>query len=186
MIFSTFLYYIFFSSSVLMLGIGIDKISETSFFNNKSLIFFLKVLFTIFLSSVLSWVTTQYILLPIKLQELFPITTFFIFACISAFVESVVRITTKKSTTEFVVSFLIVMLAVSESSSIIFSLIISVSCFISMCFTIPFINTFKKNILVKEKYKKNYFTILFLFLAVLIMIISVFDVAWLSQEVLQW
>ena len=139
-----------------MLGIGIDKISETSFFNNKSLIFFLKVLFTIFLSSVLSWVTTQYILLPIKLQELFPITTFFIFACISAFVESVVRITTKKSTTEFVVSFLIVMLAVSESSSIIFSLIISVSCFISMCFTIPFINTFKKNILVKEKYKKNH------------------------------
>ena len=55
-----------------------------------------------------------------------------------------------------------------------------------MCFTIPFINTFKKNILVKEKYKKNYFTILFLFLAVLILIISVFDVAWLSQEVLQW
>ena len=154
MIFSTFLYYIFFSSSVLMLGIGIDKISETSFFNNKSLIFFLKVLFTIFLSSVLSWVTTQYILLPIKLQELFPITTFFIFACISAFVESVVRITTKKSTTEFVVSFLIVMLAVSESSSIIFSLVIPTSCLFSLFFTIPFVNTFKKSILSKEKYKK--------------------------------
>lgn len=186
MILNTFLYYIFFSSSVLMLGIGIDKISETSFFNHKSVIFFLKVLFTIFLSSLLSWITTQYVLIPLKLQELFPIITFFIFSCISAFIESLIRITTKKSTTEFVVSFLIILLSVSESSSILFPLIISASCSISLFLTIPFINTFKKSILKKEKYEKNYFTILFLFLAFLIMIISVFDVAWLNQEVLQW
>jgi len=181
MILSTFFYYIFFSSSVLMLGIGIDKISETSFFNHRSIIFFLKVIFTIFLSTILSWLFTQYILVPLKLYELFPMTTFFIFACISAFIEALIRITAKKSTTEFVVSFLIILLSVSESSSIIFSLVIPTSCLFSLFFTIPFVNTFKKSILSKEKYKKNYFSILFLFLAVLIMIISVFDVSWLCR-----
>ena len=183
MVLNTFLYYICFASVVLIYGIGINKAVDLNYSKIKSLIFCVKIILTIFISSILSWFATKGILVPLKLTELFPLLSFLIYVCINAFIEALIRLTTGKSATEFVFSYLVIILSVSESISFVNTVIICASCIITFAILIPLIMAFKKRNTGVDLDK--YYCRLFLYIAILILVISVFDVMWINPEVIK-
>lgn len=182
----TFLYYTIFSSIVIIYGIGLSKTVEIGVSLFYKPVFYLKALFTIISSSVLSWIFTKYILVPLKLVELFPLVSLLIFICISAFIEALVRLTCGFSVSEFVISFLTILLSIFESASILFSILICVSSFVSLFIFVPFGIAFKNKITANGKtIDEKYCALFFIFIAVLILLLTVFDANWISLGVLK-
>ena len=182
----TFLYYTFFSSVVLIYGIGLNKIAEIGIVKFKETIFYVKCAFTIISSSVISWLMTYYLLVPLKITELFPLVCFIVYACISTFLGSIVRLTTERITSEFAVSYLVVLLSIAESSSLLFTLFICLSSLLSMLIIIPFSLTFRRRVCSNGRLlDEKYYSLYFMFLAVLILILSVWDIIWLNPGVIQ-
>jgi len=180
---STFLYYICFASVILMYGIGTNKILDISFSLIKNITYSAKILISILLSILVSWFVTKGILVHIHLAELFPLVAFLIYICINTFLEALLRLTTGKSTAEFIFSYLVIILAISESTSFVNSLIITLCSISSFVLIIPLILAFRKrnNDISRDKL----FCRLFLFLAIIILTISVWDIMWINPEVLQ-
>ena len=182
----TFLYYTIFSSVVLIYGIGINRLAEFGNTQFNHILFSLKIILSIFGTVVLSWLVTKYVLAPIKLIELYPLMALLIFISLNAFLEALIRLTTGTSTTEFIISFLIVLLALSESTSIIDCIIICVSCLASILLLLPVIFTLKARIICNgRKINERFYSIFFMFLALLIIIISVWDIMWLNPGVIK-
>jgi len=182
---NTFLYYFSFGSAVLLYGIGINKTTEIHFFTKKDIVYLLKVIFSILISSVLSYMFTDKILVPLGFVELYPVICLLIYLCITVFLEVIVRLTTNKSTTEFMFSYLVVLLAVTESESLITTILISLSCLVSIAIIIPFVFSFRKRNLMNEKEPEKYISNLFLFIMILLLIISVLDSMWINSEVIK-
>ena len=132
---------------------------------------------------MLAWFVTKGILVPLKLTELYPLVCFLIFICINAFLEALVRLTTGKSTTEFVFSYLVIILSVSESTSFLNTVAICLSCVLSVILLLPFIIAFKRGN--NKTNKENYYCRLSLYIAILILIISVFDILWFNPGVIK-
>ena len=87
---------------------------------------------------------------------------------------------------EFIVSFLIILLSIFESTSILFSILICASSFISILFLIPFCISFKKRITANGKQlDEKYYSLFLIFLAILILLLTVFDINWLKPGVLK-
>lgn len=182
---NTFLYYTLFASVVLVYGIGMNKVVETGISKFYSFIYYLKASISILASSVLSYLIIAYILLPINIVELYPLMCFLVFICINTFLEALVRLTTGITTTEFVVSFLIILLSCSESSNILNCIIICLSSYIALIITIPFSITFKRRLCSNGNFlDEKYFSLFFIFLAILILVITTGDIVWLSKGVI--
>lgn len=186
MFIDTFLYYTLFASAVVIYGIGINTVAEIGIYRKNQLTYFIKVIISIFSSSVLTWIVTSTILTPLKLIELYPFVALLIFICFNAFLEGLIRITTGISSSEFIVSYLIVVLSISESTSILNTIIICTSCLISFAILIPFCFTFKNRIktdgyLIDEKY----YSLFFIFLGLLILLMSAWDVLWITPGVIK-
>lgn len=182
---STFLYYFCFGSVVLFSGIGSTRTTQLEYFKSKNVLFYTKIFITITVSSILSWLITDKILVPLKLVEIYPIISFLVMVCIAGFLEAIVRLTTNNSTTEFIFSYLVILLTVSESNSILNVLIISTSCFLSLFVIVCLVYTFKFRVGLEELVKEKYLGRLLLFLAILLFIISVWDIMWMNPEVLR-
>ncbi len=181
---NTFFYYTCFASIVLFYGIGTNKVLNIDFSKIKSITYCFKIIISIMVSSVVSWFVTKGILVPLKIAELFPLVVFLIYICVDTFLEALIRLTTGKSATEFIFSYLVIILTISESSSIINCILIAVSCLCSFITIIPFIMAFKKrnsDITNSDKI----FCRLFLYLALLMLTITVLDIAWINPEVFQ-
>lgn len=182
----TFLYYTFFSSIVLIYGIGLNSIAEIGISKSNSLMFFIKAIMTILCTSMISWVIISKILVPLKLVELFPIIAFIIFTCVNSLFEGVIRIVTGKSSSEFIVSFLIVILSLSESTNILNVLIICFSAMVSLLILMPLCLTFKSRVIANGKHiNEHYYSMFFILLAILIFIMSVSDISWLNPGVMK-
>ena len=183
---NTNLYYTLYSSVIVIYGIGLNRSVEIGISLFYKPVFYLKALFTIISSSVLSWLFTNYILMPLKLVELFPLISLLMIICISTFIEALVRLTCGFSVSEFIVSFLIILLSIFESTSILFSILICASSFISILFLIPFCISFKKRITANGKQlDEKYYSLFLIFLAILILLLTVFDINWLKPGVLK-
>ncbi|MCR4901095.1 MAG: hypothetical protein K5907_09815 [Treponema sp.] len=180
---NTILYYICFASVVLIYGIGTNNVIDLRMQKLNDITYAVKLFISILVSSMLSWFVTKGLLVPLKLTELFPLTSFLIFICINAFLEALVRLTTKRSSTEFVFSYLVIVISVFESTSFINTVAISVSCICSFLFIIPFILAFRRNN--GKQNTESYYCKLFLYIAILILVISVFDVMWLNPGVIK-
>lgn len=180
---STFLYYICFASAVLVYGIGTNKAVDLNYTKLTNFIYCGKIIVSILISSILSWFVSKGILVNLNLTELFPLVSFLIYICINTFLEALIRLTTGKSATEFVFSYLVILLSVAESTTFLNTLVISCSCLCSFVLTIPFVLAFKKRN--SGINSEKYFCRLFLYIAILILVISVFDVMWFNQEVMQ-
>ena len=180
---NSFLYYICFASVVLIYGIGTNNVIDMNASRLKSVTYCTKIFISIMVSSILSWFVTKGILVNLKLTELFPLVCFLIFICINAFLEALIRLTTGKSATEFVFSYLVIILSVSESTSLLNTVAICLGCICSLVFLIPFISAFKRSNGTTNE--ENYFCRLFLFIAILILVISVFDVLWFNSGVIK-
>lgn len=186
LIIDTFLYYTLFASAVLIYGIGINSVAEIGIYKINNVTYFIKVVISIFSSAVLTWIVTSKILAPIKLVELYPLIAFLIFICINTFLEAIIRITTGISSSEFLVSYLILLISISESTSLLYTMLICASCFISFIIIVPFCFTFKNRIK-NDGYSidEKYYSLFFIFLGLLILIMSCWDILWLTQGVIK-
>lgn len=180
---STALYYVCFASVILIYGIGTNNALDFDSSKIKNFTFCTKIFISILISSILSWFITRWLLVPLKLTELYPLVCFLIFILINAFLEALVRLTTGKSATEFVFSYLVIILSVSESTSFLNTITISLSCVVSVVLLLPFIVAFKREN--NKTNKENYYCRLFLYIAIVILIISVFDVLWFNPGVIK-
>lgn len=184
--FYTLLYYSLFSSVVLIYGVGLNKIAEIGIAKFKETIFYVKCAIAIISSAVISWLITCYLLVPLKITELYPLVCFIVYAAISTFLGGIIRLTTGRTTSEFAVSYLVILLAISESSSLLFTVFISFCSLISMLVIIPFSLTFRRRVCSNGRLlDEKYYSLYFMFLAVIILILSVWDIVWLNPEVLQ-
>ena len=180
---NTFLYYVCFASVVLIHGVGSNKVFDLTLTRLKDITFLSKILLSIMLSSIVSWFVTKGILVPLKMTELYPLVSFLIYICINTFLEALIRLTTGKSATEFVFSYLVIILSIAESTSFINTITITFSCLCSFLLTIPFLTAFKQRN--NDASAEKYFCRLFLYIAILILVISVWDIMWINPEVIQ-
>ena len=181
----TFLYYSFFASAVLFYGISNYYVTITQFSHKKSIIYFVKILMNIFITSTLAWLVTYYILMQIHLEDIFPLVTLLLYVCVSAFLEALIRLTAGKSTSEFLFSYLVILLSVMESTSIVNTLVISASCIVSVIIMIPLIVSFGKRLKRESNNQDYFYGRLFIFMAIILLIISVWDALWFNSGVLK-
>lgn len=182
----SFLYYTVFASCVLIYGIGINKIVEIGITKEITVISYIKSIIAITSSAMLIWLITHFILLPLSLIEFFPLISLFIFIAINTFIEGLLRLTTGKSYSEFIISFLIVLLSIFEATNFIDVVIICVSCFASILLLIPFSITFKKRLCSNGQIlDERYYSFILIFFAILILILSVWDIGWLNPGVIK-
>lgn len=182
----TFLYYSLFSSVVLIYGIGLNKIAEIGIVKFHETIYYVKCAIAIVSSSVISWLITYYLLVPLTITELYPLVCFIVYSTISTFLGAIVRLTTGRTTTEFAISYLVILLSIAESSSLLFTLFISLCSLLSMLIIIPFSLTFRRRVCSNGRLlDEKYYSLYFLFLSVLILLLSVWDIAWLNPEVIK-
>lgn len=183
----TLLYYVCFASSVLIYGIGLTRVTNFDFFTkeNRRIEYIMKIFFSIMLSSVFSFIFIDEILVPIKLAELYPLVCLIIYILVNLILELIIRTTTGKSSTEFIFSFLVVLLSISESSSLINTIIICFSCILSLFLLVPIFYSFKKYNLDNIEDKRKYLARIFIFVAVLISLISLWDIMWINPEVIR-
>lgn len=182
----TFLYYALFSSVVLIYGIGLNKIAEIGIVKFKETIFYIKCAISIVSSALISWLITNYLLVPLKITELYPLVCFIVYASISMFLGSIIRLTTGRITSEFAVSYLVILLSIAESTSLLYTLFISLSSLLSMLIIIPFSLTFRRRVCSNgQLLDEKYYSLYFFFLSVLILILSVWDIVWLNPEVIK-
>lgn len=181
MLLSGILYYLFFSSSVLMYGIGLKKIIISSNQNEHNLLFYIKSLITVTLSSFLSWLFIKYLLIPANMIELFPLICLFIVIIIGVFCETLIRLTAHISAAEFSISFLCVLLSVNESTTMLQSVVYSSLCLTSCYFFIPLIMVIRKRISYAEPHKNfSHGSLIFISLAIILLVFVSFDISWLS------
>lgn len=182
----TFLYYTIFSSIVLVYGIGINRLTDIGTYEFNHITFYIKSLICVFATITLTWVTMTYILVPLGIVEIYPLIALLIFISTNTFIEALIRLTTGTSATEFIVSFLIILLSLSEGISIVDSIIICLSCFVSLLLLMPIIYTLKSRVLTNgKKMNEKFYSLFFMFLALLIIVLSVLDVMWLNPGVIK-
>lgn len=186
MILETILYYVFYASIVLVYGIGITKVAEVGISQNLEIAFYIKGILTIIISSTISWFVTQNLLIPLKLLELAPLVIYLIFICVNSLLQTVIMIITGKNNTEFTVYYMIILLSIIESSSIFNTLLIILSCVLSLLLLTPLCYAFKTRLIANgHTLNEKYYSIFFLFLALLILITSTADIFWLNSGVLK-
>lgn len=182
----TFLYYTLFSSIVLFYGIGLNQISIIGNELSRQIIFFIKTILSIFSTSILTYLVVAFILVPLELVEIFPVICLLIFIAFNSFAEGLVRLTTGTETTEYIISFLIVLISIFQSNSILDTMVICLSSICGILILIPFIHVLRNRLIVfGHSYFERYLCIFFIFLAVLLLLISVFDVSWLNVGVIK-
>lgn len=182
---STFFYYVFFSSVILIYGIGIERSIVLSKKRNDLLIKGVKMLLCVSSTSALSYLIVNGILIPADLGELYPFVVILFFLSISVFVEAIIRITVKISAVESGISLMFVFLGLTESNS--FAECVYISClsiftfFISIPFAVSISHRMELNGH-KQEFEKNSF-ILLSFAVVMLVVLS-WNVSWLNKGVL--
>jgi len=185
MILETFAYYIFFASVILLYGIGINKAAALGISKNLDFAFYTKAILTIFITSILSWFINQKILIPLRLVELSPLIIFLVFICVNSLMQTIVLIITGNKSSEFTCSYLIILLSITESCSLLNTIIINLCCMLALLILVPLCYAFKTRVLENgNKINEKYYSLLFCFLAIIIIITSTFDVIWLNPGVL--
>jgi Na+-translocating ferredoxin:NAD+ oxidoreductase RnfA subunit len=110
-------YYLLFSSIVLVHGICLDWIIFKSENAAEIPLFLIKNVVCVCGASILTALLVQGVFAPIGITALMPLAALLVFATISVFGESLIRITAKRSVAEFTVPFLCVLFSLYETSS---------------------------------------------------------------------
>jgi hypothetical protein len=183
----TIFYYLFYCSAVLVYGIGLNRTAVLSRSMDKTLfLLIIKMIITILCSTALTWVVILELLVPADLVELFPLAALLILLAVSVFVEILIRITTGFRTSEFAVSYLILLLSLNESTEVVNSLVIASGCILSFVIILPVLFALRKRIEVarprNDKIKKK--SLIMITMAVIVIVLGVWNVSWLNQGVL--
>ena len=183
---NTFLYYTVFASSILVYGIGLCKTHEIGILKLPDVLFFVKAIASIYFTAILSWLVSSKILVPLQITDIYPLIIFLILVSISSFIECMVRLTTNNTATEFIISYLVVFLSISESTSCLQTVVICSGIICSIGIVFPFIISLIHR-LCSNGYKLNekFYSIVFIFLGIILLCFSVFDISWLNGGVLK-
>lgn len=181
---STILYYVFYSSIVLVYGIGIERIMILSKKQHDLFLKATKMLICVSSTSSLSYLVINWLLVPIDLAELYPFIIILIFLAISVFVEAIIRITTKISAVESGIALMFIFIGITESNSFGECVFISILCILSFFILIPFIIALtRRNNLngLKQEYEKNGF--LLVSIVIIMFVLLSWSVSWINKGV---
>lgn len=178
----TSIYYIFFASSVILYGAGFNNLTIVCDSIHELKLSFAKVMFSILITCILSFQFMHFFLIPLRLVEFYPLIALIIFLIISTILETVVRITTGKITSEFIFSYLLILLALNESLNLTEVIIISIGGFISFALLIPAIYSIKKRVSIigNQQPHGNKKSMVLISIAIIVMILAVGNVSWFS------
>ena len=178
---SSFFYYAFYASAVLIYGVGFERSISLSQEKRGARLKAVKMFICVSSSSALSYLFVSAFLVPAQLGELYPFATFLIFVSISLFVEAIIRITAKTNASEFSAALLCVFLSLTESLSI--AECVFASCISSLSFfvMIPLLRSISLRLSENSFTKRNNISYqLFAVAAVLILVTLCWNVSWLS------
>lgn len=171
---------IFIFGSVFLYGIGLNRAVIMSSSPKGVGLSFVKSLLASVSTVTLSYLVIHRLLVPLALQELYPLVCILVFLVVSVFLEVLIRLTVHSYMTEFTVSFLCILLAVNESMSIVEAILFVMCCISSFYFLVPVLAALRK----RNEYAsplpvfKN--SLVLFSLAILILFVLVFDVSWLN------
>lgn len=180
----TSIYYIFFASSVVLYGAGLNTSTILSDSLHGLFMPLAKVMFSILFSCILTWLIMSNLLVPLHILDFYPLVALLVFLIISTILETVVRITTSKVTAEFSFSYLIILLSLNESLNMPEVMIISVCSFFSFVVLIPVIYSLKKRIMLVGNIQPhgNRKSMILISLAVIIAILAIGNISWLGNR----
>ena len=180
----TSIYYIFFASSVILYGAGLNTSAVISDSMQGLFLPFVKILFSILFSCLVSWLIIKNLLIPLKLLDFYPLVALIVFLVISILLETVVRITSGRITSEFSLSYLIILLALNESLNMIEVTFISVCSFVSFVVLFPIVYALKKRIALVGNLQPhvNRKSLILISIAIISTILAVGNVTWLGSR----
>ncbi len=174
-------YYLFFGSALFVYGIGINRSVLVSREPERLALDAVKLFLSVTGTALLTYLITVRLLVPVRIGEVYPFVAVLIFAVISVFIESIVRITINSSLAEYTVSILCILLAVNESSSLLECLLNSVLCIASYYLSIPVLFAMRKRIeLSNPSDDFQNMSLLFFSIAVILVIFLSWNVSWLN------
>ena len=183
---SNLLYYVLYASAVVVYGIGLERESSLSRTPRYLVLDGLKMLITVSATSTLSYLVISRLLVPHGLAELFPFICVLVFAMISVFVESIIRITARISMAEYTVSILCVLLGVNESVSLAECVLNSIFCVAAFFAFLPVLYAVRKRTELSHPMEDfQNLSLLFLSFAIVLVILLTWNVSWLNPGVFQ-
>jgi len=182
----TILYYIFFASAVALYGVGFNSATILCDSFHKIHTLLIKTLVTILSTTCISWLIMKFFLVPLKLEELYPLFCLIVFIILSIFIEALMRIVAKKVTSDFSLSYMIIILAINESLNILDVILITVCSYISFIILIPILYSLKKRIEIVGDLNVhgNKKSLILVSIAIIIATIAVGNVTWLNGRIL--
>lgn len=182
------MHYFLFTSAVWMYGIGINRSNVYSERPKNYFFYALKILVTVLITSVLTWLINVKLFIPVGLGDLYPFAAVLIFITISVTCEALVRFAglSKYSTSEYAVSILIVLLAVNESVSLVDCILVAVCCVLAFFCIVPILYSIRRRIYIShpgDEFKNS--SLLLISISILIVMLLVWNVSWLNPGVLK-
>lgn len=186
MLLNSFIYYIFFCSSVLLYGIGFNRESVMCSKPGTVLFNVVKSYACVVISFVIIFFINKFLLIPLKLVEIYPFFALIVFIIISVFFELLIQITTKRSSSEFAISFLVLLLAVNEGVSVIDGILICTGALSSFYLLIPILYSLEKRMtFVKKESIFKQKCLVFLSMVILMLALYSINISWLNEGVIK-
>lgn len=177
---SIFFYFIFYSSAVLLYGVGIRHSVVSSKKNEFFFFRFLKAVLCISSTVSISWFLYISLLAPVQLDDLlFPIVLL-CYLPINACFNYIFKTSLSKDLPEFTVSLLCVLLGLTNSVSYAHALLISLSSCVSYYFFIPVLFAIHKRLEYAspvQEFKSG--SLIFISIAVIMLCLYSFHISWL-------
>lgn len=171
---------IFILGSVFLYGIGLNRAVIFSSSPKGLILSYVKSLLSTVSTVSLSYAVIQNILVPLRLQELYPFVCIMVFLVISVFFEVLVKLTAHSTITEFSVSFLCVLLAINESLSLLEAILFVICCSTSFYTLVPILAALRKRNEQANPLPVFKNSLILFSLAILMLFVLVFDVSWLN------
>jgi len=180
---STILFYLFSCSSILVYGIGVNRLLSLDDRLSSIIISFIKAVVIGIGTSVLTFVMTDIFLLPLDLAELYPFVAVLLFTLISFIVEIFISIGIKNSASEFAVPLLSILLGVNEGTNIFEVMVITVFSIgiFYILYAVIFCLRGRISVHTPDAGLKNY-SILILSLGVIIIALYGWNASWLNFQ----
>lgn len=181
MIFNSIFYYIFCCSGILIYGIGIKKLIITSKTWKSHWMNYLESSIVCALSSISSWLVVVYILAPVKLIELTPMSSILIHLLISLIISFIFSKCERISLLDISISFPCVLLAVTESVSVFQCLIIVLSSCTAYYLMIPIIFAIRERIKTSHPLKEfKTGALIFISIAIIMCAFFAINISWIN------
>ena len=183
--FNNFMFYFLYSSSVIIYGAGLNYSIQNSNKPSKLFSSFVRILFTVIITSVLVFLIEHYLLAKLNIMDLFPFAAVVVFLLVSLLLETIFRKSVQNRLNEYAFSLVCILLTLSESLTLIETIVIGSSTVLSIVLLVPVLYAIRKRIEISnplEDFKNS--SLLLITLSILSLLTLVWNVSWLNKGVL--